>query len=221
VAELRRIANGPAATSRPGRNWTKADVRFFDTGAERFAVKDYGPRSWFVRQTLGRLLISREAAAYRAAAGVPGLPRFLGRLGPFRLATEWIDAAPLAERGRDTAAPECFDRLDEIVAELHRRGVALGDLHHRDVLVDGGGGVHVVDLATAWVLGSRPSGWRRRIFERLRDQDRVAAARIRARFLGGDVDRAVEEVGGVAAARYRRARWLKAVWDRVRGRGGR
>ena len=78
-----------------GRNSTKADVLFFDLGEQRVAVKSYLPRGALIRNTLGRWLIRREAAAYEAAAEVAALPAFLGRLGPCVLATEWVDGEPL------------------------------------------------------------------------------------------------------------------------------
>ena len=80
-----------------GRNRTKADILVYRLHGTEIAVKDYGARPWLVRQTIGRLLIRRESAAYLAAGPVEGLPPFHGRLGPFALATGWLDARPLAD----------------------------------------------------------------------------------------------------------------------------
>lgn len=199
-----------------GRNLTKADIWFYRDGKNRIALKDYLPRPFLVRQTLGRYLIRREAAAYRSAAGLAGLPRFLGRPGPFTLAVEWVEAEPLAGRSPETVPAGLFDRLERILSGLHERGVALGDLHHRDVLVGEDGEVHLVDLATAWTLGRRPGPWRRALFRRFRDQDRVALARLRARYTGGDVEAAIDSVGRRAASWYRRGRRAKRFWDLIR-----
>jgi len=201
-----------------GRNATKADVLFFDLDARRVAVKTYAPRGWIIRNTLGRWLIRREARAYRAAAGVGALPAFLGRPDAFSLATEWVDAAPLSERRDEALAPEIFDRLSGILDELHRRGVALADLHHRDVLLGDDGALYVIDLATAWVLGKRPWFLRRLLFERFCESDRVNLARMRARFTGGDVEAAVASVSPAAAAWHRRGRAVKGWLDRLRGK---
>jgi len=201
-----------------GRNRTKADILVYRDGEARIAVKDYGPRPFLVRQTLGRYLIRREAAAYRAADGLAGLPRFLGRAGPFALATEWIDAQPLSKLPPGSVPAATFHRLERILAGLHERGVALGDLHHRDVLLAADGSVHVIDLATAWILGRRPGPVRRSLFRRFRDQDLVALARLRARHGGDDAGAAIDAVGGKAASWYRRGRRVKACWDRLRGK---
>jgi protein-S-isoprenylcysteine O-methyltransferase Ste14 len=192
-----------------GRNRTKADILVYRLDGVDIAVKDYGARSWLIRQLVGRLLIRREAAAYRAAVGSPGLPLFLGRVGPFALATLWIEALPLDRFEPGSVDPAQLDRLEQIVDELHQRGIALGDLHHRDVLISRDGSVHVVDLAMAWVArqrNGRPGGG---IFERLRELDHLALARIRARATGQDPAQAVTEIGGRAARHHRWGRHLK------------
>ncbi len=202
----------------PGRNRTKADLLVFDVLGRKVAVKDYRPRAFWFRQTAGRLLVRRECAAYRAAEGVPGLATFLGRIGPFALATEWVDARSLRDRRGETIPVAVFDSIERTLDGLHGRGVALGDLHHRDVLVSDAGRVVVVDLATAWVLGPNPSPLRRRIFHRLRESDRVNLARMRARFLEAREADLERDVGAEAARRFRRVRAWKTVWNRIRGK---
>jgi len=201
-----------------GRNRTKADVFFYETEGHRSAVKTYAGRGFLVRHTLGRWLIRREARAYRASDGVEGLPLFLGRVGPFALATEWVDAEPLSERTGEMIEEEVFDRLATILDGLHRQGVALADLHHRDVLLSEDGRLYVIDLATAWVRGDRPWPLRRLLFKRFCESDRVNLARMRARFTGGDVVAAVASVSPEAAAWHRRGRKVKGWLDRVRGK---
>ena len=201
-----------------GRNATKADVLFYEVAGRRVAVKTYAPRGFFIRNTLGRWLIRREARAYVAAAGVGALPSYLGRPDAYSLATEWVDAEPLSAHRDETLAPELFDRLAGILDEFHGRGVALADLHHRDVLLGENGALFVIDLATAWVLGKHPWPLRRLLFERFCESDRVNLARMRARFTGGDVAAAVASVSPAAAAWHRRGRTVKAWLDRLRGK---
>lgn len=200
-----------------GRNRTKADILVYAHEDGRIVIKDYGHRPAWIRHTVGRLLIRREVAAYRAAEGIPGIPRCFGRSGRFALALEWIDGSPLADRPPGAVPSELFDRLGGILSSLHDRGVALADLHHRDVLVGADGSVHVVDLAAAWLVGS--GGWTRRfLFDRFRQQDLIALARMRARFTGGDPDAAIDAVGERAADLYRRGRRVKRWWNRLRRR---
>jgi hypothetical protein len=202
----------------PGRNMSKADVLVHAVDGRKIALKDYGARPFIARQTVGRLLVRRECRAYLAAGACPGLASFLGRIGPFALATGWIDATPLAELPPGLVSDAVFDRLDDVIAALHARGIAVADLHHRDVLVGGDGSVHVVDLAAAYVAGVAPSGWRKRIFDRLRAQDRLAAARMRARFTGRSEAEALAQLDPGTVRLWGVGRRIKAAWDRLRGK---
>ncbi|MEJ2085866.1 MAG: hypothetical protein P8Y44_09330 [Acidobacteriota bacterium] len=202
-----------------GRNSSKADVLFYRVGDLDIALKTYADRGLLVRGLLGRWLIGREALAYRAASGIPGIPGFLGRFGPHALATEWLPATSLVERQGEKIDPMVFDRVEEIIDALHDRGVAVADLHRGDILLSNDGEVYLVDLAAAWVLGSAPGRLRKAVFDHLCRLDRIALARVRTHFLGGDVDAAVREIGGSTVAWHRWGRRLKRVWDRLRGRG--
>jgi hypothetical protein len=195
---------------------TKAIVLFYNIGDLQIAVKSYAESPWFFRNLLGPWLIRREAAAYHAAAGIDGLPRCFGQVGSAALATEWIEAVQLAKKQKQSCSQELFDRIAVILDDLHQRGVALGDLHHRDVLVTDDGAVFLIDLATAWVVKKRHGRLRKFIFERLRDSDRVSLARMRARYTGADMEAAIAAVGPRAAAWHRRGRRFKAFVDRVR-----
>jgi tRNA A-37 threonylcarbamoyl transferase component Bud32 len=202
----------------PGRNLTKATVFFYRQGDFQIAVKSYAESPWLIRSLLGPWLIRREAAAYSAAAGIDGLPRCFGQVGPAALATEWLEAEQLAQKPKQSCSPKLFDRIATIIDDLHQRGVALADLHHRDVLVTDDGEVFLIDLATAWVLKQRHGRLRRYVFERLCDSDRVSLARMRARYTGADMEAAIAEVGPRAAAWHRRGRRFKALVDRLRGK---
>jgi hypothetical protein len=218
ISLAERIRSLEPARALAGRNVTKADTLFYHCGDIDVAVKNYGPRPWIIRQTLGRLMIRREASAYRASRRLPGIPRFHGRLGPFALATEWVDGRPLSEM-RGKPLPEGFFRgAFEILDALHGGGIALGDLHHRDLLILSGGSACIVDLATAMVLGDTPGRLRRALFDRLCDQDHIALLRMRARFRGIDETEAMAAVDARAVAWHRRGRLVKRLLDRLRGR---
>jgi len=201
----------------PGRNRTKADVLVVRTRVGLVAIKDYGSRPWWLRNTLGRLVLRRETAAYRHAGEVAGLPRFHGRIGPFALATQWIVAKRLAGCDDRSVDDSRFDALREIIERLHGRGIALCDLSYRDVLLADDDSVFVVDLAMAWICGERAGRQRRRMFERFRAGDLFSLARLRARFARGDAPDPVADADPGAVSRHRFARRLKWRWDRLRG----
>jgi len=202
----------------PGRNSTKADILVYRHGTLQVALKDYRPRPWWVRVGIGRALVSRETAAYKAAHRIEGVARFLGRLGPLCLATEWVDGRPLREWTGNPLPVGVFERLRATLDRLHDAGIALGDVHHRDVLVDDHGGVTLVDLATAVTLGERPGRMRSRLFRRLRLQDEISYARLKARFSGEDPELAVLALGPEAAKAHARGRRLKRGIKKLRGR---
>ena len=210
------LAGSTTVERREGRNLSKADVLRVRVDGREIALKDYSARPFVARQTIGRLLVRRECRAYERAAPSPGVATFLGRVGAFALATAWIDATPLADLPR--APREVFDRLDAILAGLHERGVAIADLHHRDVLVGAGNAVHVVDLAAAYVLPRSAGRWRRSVFARLAAQDRLAAARMRARFTGASEEEALAGLDPRSVRLWGIGRRVKSLWDRLRGK---
>ncbi len=200
-----------------GRNRTKADILVYRLDGIDIAVKDYSARPWVVRQTLGRFFTRREAATYRRLRGLKGLTRCHGRLGPYMLATEWVDARTLSEFEDNTVPDPVFEHLREVVASMHRLDVALVDLNYRDILLAADGSVVVVDLAMAWIGDLAPRFIRRRIFEHFRRNDLWALSRLRSRFSVAKPPRDSEEAGSAAVAWHRRARKLKWYWDRLRG----
>jgi len=201
-----------------GRNNTKADILVYRHGALQIALKDYRARPWWVRASIGRVMTRRETAAYRAAGGIPGVARFLGRLGPVTLATEWVASRSLGEYRDQYVDPVCFERLHEVLERLHDAGIALGDLHLSDVLIDAERNVTLVDFATAFTLGDDPGPLRSRLFKRLALQDEISFVRLRAHLTGGGAESAVSELGEDAVAVNRRNRRIKMWFDRLRGR---
>ena len=199
----------------PGRNRTKADLVVYRAPDGLIAVKDYSSRPWIVRQIIGRTMIRRETRAYTHLNGMLGLPVFRGRLGPYSLATQWIDGHPLSDHEDGSVSPAIFDELQRIIERLHERGVALADLSHRDVLLCRDGSVYVLDLAMACIAGKR--GLRDRMFDRFRSGDLFAVARLRARFTGEDPAAVIAAADPRVLAWHRRGRRIKWYWDKLRG----
>ncbi len=171
------------------------------------------------RNTLGRWLIRREAAAFQAVAGIacgagfPGPDRTvchrhsLGRRGA-------VEGAHRRSSGRRDLRPVWRSSS----TEFHERGVALADLHHRDVLLAEDG--FALCARSRHGVGRRgPAGSvSRYLFERFCESDRVNLARMRARFTGGDPEAAVASVSPAAAAWHRRGRKVKSILNRLRGK---
>ena len=97
---------------------------------------------------LGRAVRDREEAAYRVLAGIRGVPRWGGRIGPTGCFVEYIDARPLDHLVE--VPPGFFDRLRRLLDEVHGRGVAYGDSNKRsNILADADGQPYLVDYQIA------------------------------------------------------------------------
>jgi len=112
-------------------NWNSPDVLLMESDRGRAVVKDFAPRSWLVRATLGRWLIRRELEIYRTLEGHPAVPRLLGRLDSLAFVVEHRGGARFSRRRPWTFSPEFVEELREAIDGLHARGVAHLDLGHR------------------------------------------------------------------------------------------
>lgn len=145
-ADLDRIAGPPISRDAP----RKPELRPLRHEDRTWLVKDYGRRSPLVRALLGRFAIRREALAYEALAGLPGVPLFLGRIDAHALVVERIEGADARTVPEGGYPAEFFDRLYEVVAGIHGRGIVHGDLRQRrNVIVGPAGRPYVVDFASA------------------------------------------------------------------------
>ena len=114
-------------------------------------LKDYAPRSWLVRNTLGRCVTALESRAWSALAGHPNVPRFIARVDPWALLVEYRPGVKLS--GRRTVPAAFLSELERAIEEMHRRGVVHLDLSHRsNVLVDPAGHPVLIDFGAALAL---------------------------------------------------------------------
>jgi serine/threonine protein kinase len=138
-------------------------------------LKDYAPRSWWVRNTVGRVITALEARAWRALEGHPNVPRFLARVDALALLVEYRPGTKLSER---RAVPPAFlDELERAIDGMHERGVVHLDLSHRsNVLVDEAGHPVLIDFGSSFWL--RPGSLLARcLLPWLRRVDRRALAK--------------------------------------------
>ena len=146
-------------------------------------VKDYAPRSGWVRRLLAPLLLRREALAYRRLEGMAAVPKLLGRVDGLALVFEYRPGELLSRSLRGTLPPEFLPELEAAVGEMHRRGVVHLDLRHRSNILAGEDGHPVlIDFASALRFdASKP--WGRAACEALGAIDRRALEKWRARLV--------------------------------------
>ena len=101
---------------------------------------------------MGRWLCRREMRFYRLLEGIEGIPRLLGTHGESGLVREFIPGCNLpANSRRKTQADErFFVELNEILAEVHARGVSHNDLSKpENILVTEDGRPVLIDYQIA------------------------------------------------------------------------
>jgi len=179
------------------------DVLLVEHAGERLVVKDFAPRGALVRATIGRVIAAREARAYQRLAGHPAVPRFRGWIDELAFALEYRPGRRMSRRLAGRVPADFLARLDDALAEMHRRGVAHLDLRHRsNVLVGEDGRPVLIDFGSAVCV--RPDGLAARwLLPLLARVDRRALAKWRARLApasGAQPAAGPGEGGGSAAA---------------------
>ena len=138
-------------------NLRNPDVLLVEVGGRRFVVKDFAPRGFWVRTTIGRWITAREIRALRALDGLPAVPRFLGSIDALAFAVEYRPGRRMSRKLAGRVPPEFLGRLETALREMHRSGVAHLDLRHRsNVMVDDEGDPILIDFGSA--LTFRPGG---------------------------------------------------------------
>ncbi len=134
----------------------KADVFITRFRGQRFVVKDFGKKGFLERNLVGRVIIGREIQAYRALAGIEGLPSQFKRLSPFSIAIQYLEGRDFGGIVRGEIGPGVVRQFESIVEDLHERGWVHLDLQRRSNILLVDGKVFVVDLASAIHPGSLP-----------------------------------------------------------------
>ena len=127
------------------------DVVRVDYAGHTLVVKDFAPRSRWVRATLGRWITAREARAWQRLDGHPDVPRFYGHIDPLAFAVEYRPGRKLS-RSLEVDA-DFLPRLEHAVDQMHARGIVHLDLKHRDnVLADPAGAPVLIDFGSAVIF---------------------------------------------------------------------
>ena len=114
----------------------------------------------FLPRLFGRISLSWEEAALTRLDGMPGVPALISRPTPHAIQISTVKGRPLDKMKKGELTESCFQRLVSLVHGIHNRGVAHGDLHQRNILVDQDQ-PSVIDFSTAYVEGRIPllDGW--------------------------------------------------------------
>jgi len=212
-AELRGLPSVPLRTDRP----MKPDLLLYEVGGERIVLKDYGskPQAWL--RLWGSMTTRREARALRALRGVRGVPALRGRPGPFSVAMSYVPGERACAADPRLRGNERFlEALEDVVRQVHARGVVHLDLKHRSNLhVSAEGAPVILDFESAlcfdprsaigrlavWLLGRfdwmAVMRWRRRLCrDTARPGRRIKTRRLRRRIANALLRRRRSPGGG-------------------------
>jgi RIO-like serine/threonine protein kinase len=136
--------------------WANAVLYVIEHDAERWVVKDFGSRTWLVRNTIGRLLIGREFSALHRLQGIEGVPRQPFRLDAFALGYRFVAGATLARTTLEAPHAGFFCALERLMQQVHEVGlVHLDSRNSRNILVTENAQPALIDfqshLGTRWM----------------------------------------------------------------------
>jgi hypothetical protein len=152
------LSHGPRRLLSEGR-WANAVLTLFEHGNATWVVKDFRPRSWLVRNLIGRFLIRRELIGLCRLTGVPGTPQGAFRVDAFALAYRHVPGTRLRGLPSSALDPEFFPTLERNVLEMHARAriVHLDLRNAENILVTGFGEPSLLDfqshLGLRWIPG--------------------------------------------------------------------
>jgi len=148
----------PRTLLRDGR-WANARVSRVRIDHRDWVVKDFAPRAWWVRNTIGRWFVRRELANLQRLRGIDGVPPDAFRLDGHAIAFGYLEGETLgkADPARQTAA--YFTALEALMKSIHARGVVHLDTRGTgNVLMRADGSPALIDfqsaLATRWLPAS-------------------------------------------------------------------
>lgn len=164
------------------RSWVGPDVVLLQApDGVRFVMKDWSKRPLPFRLSWCRIAAQREMLVYEKLRGMEGVPQLISRLGPLGFVMEWLDARPLpGRRMKDLLGSNFFPDLEAVVREMHRRGVAHGDLRRRNILRGLDGSPKLIDFETAVRASKAPGGGK--LFQAICEVDLITITKIRSRY---------------------------------------
>jgi RIO-like serine/threonine protein kinase len=137
------------------RNATKAQVFVVQDGGRELIVKTLAGRAGGLRGALAAWMLRREGRVLAALSGAPGVPQLVQASGD-TLVMERRPGRTLFDLRKKGVSAETAARVESVLAGVHARGFAHGDVGRRDVLVADDGTVSLIDFATAVGPGFPP-----------------------------------------------------------------
>jgi RIO-like serine/threonine protein kinase len=137
--------------------WANAVLYLVEQAGRTWVVKDFRPRPFIVRHTIGRILVSREHRALRRLRGIAGVPQDAFRIDACALAYAFVPGRILSHAQLGARAGEFFVALEAVLRRVHAQaGIVHLDVRTgSNILVTDQGEPMLIDfqshLGTAWI----------------------------------------------------------------------
>ncbi|HOM13597.1 MAG TPA: hypothetical protein PLB41_09790 [Rubrivivax sp.] len=147
---------------RDGR-FANARVERVRIGGADWTVKDFAPRAFVVRHTVGRFLLGRELRALRRLDGIAGVPAQAFRVDAAAMAARFVPGRALADTPDGPFSTDFLLALETLLRQVHARGIVHLDTRGGgNLLVGPDGAPGIIDfqaaLSTRW-LPRALRGW--------------------------------------------------------------
>jgi hypothetical protein len=153
--------SAPRTLLRDGR-WANARVQRAEIGGRLWVVKDFAPRNWWVRNSIGRLFVRRELATLRRLEGLDGVPPEAFRLDAHAIAFGYIEGETLGRVEPERQTAGYFVALEALLRAVHGRGVVHLDTRGTgNVLMRHDGTPALIDFQSALSTRWMPASMRR------------------------------------------------------------
>ena len=136
------------------RTWLNPDLRLLLWEGQLSVAKDWG-KSILLMRIYGRWNLRREWKLLQKLKGIQGVPDPLSRTGDAIVMT-YLEGTPLSNRLAVELQSEFFPRLEQLVSDIHERGVVHLDLRQRrNILFGANSEPMILDFGAGLDL----SGW--------------------------------------------------------------
>ena len=126
-------------------------TRLVQLNNKKVIWKDYSERSWWVKDTWGKLLISHESCMLKYLQGIKGIPKLIKQIDKYGFIAEYLNAESLDKFNRSMLTKDVFDNLKKAVSKMHKRGVVHLDLgQRRNIMLDKDHTPYFLDFANAF-----------------------------------------------------------------------
>ena len=171
----------------PAGSVANADIYLLEDGGSTVVLKTFRRRPWLVRLCFSRFTLAHEYAILQRLAGIPGIPAIWGRAGRDSFLMEYIQGAGPLRNSRELTPADypCkafFERLRDLVAAMHVRGVSHGDLRRLNIMQGPDNTPYLIDFATALSAHGPLAPLRRQIVGAVARADLFALAKLIASY---------------------------------------